>query len=43
MIVLFEYIVFSMDGILTEIDLRAFELEIYLHFNQVGTGLRKVR
>ena len=39
MIVLFETIVFSMDGILNEIDLRAFELEIYLHFNQVGIGL----
>ena len=37
MIVLFESMVISMDGILTGIHLRAFEFEIYLHFNQVRT------
>ena len=37
MVVLFESIVFSMEGILTEIHIRAFEFEICLHFNQVRT------
>ena len=37
MVVLFESMVISMDGILTGIHLPAFEFEIYLHFNQVRT------